>query len=707
MKRYLVAATAVALAAGGLVAPVASAEVVDYTTSDAGIVAEYVAGNPTCSDIRPDLTELKVNTGTGGTASDAYATVSYSTPGGGEVVWESTKGIDVVVVKGGPNGNSYVYDPPEELTSDSGLYAPINPSNGMPYGISHVSFCYDVNVEVSKTADTTFTRTFDWDITKEALNDLDLFRGDDGEIDWEVVVTKDEGTDSDWAVSGTISILNPHPTATATVTDVEDVISGVGEVATDCNVPFTIAAGATATCDYSSDLPDGEDRTNTATVSTSGVVLGGEGTADVTFGEPSAVLGDSIEVSDDLFGDFGSTSTSQTFSYSTDHECGSEDGDGYDVPNTATFTGAGGGSASDTAQVNCYDLAVTKEAFTSYTRTWTWDVTKSADQTALTLMPDQEFGVNYAVGVSATALDSDFAVFGEGGIKVYNPAPIAVDLTGVADMFEGAALDVDCGVDFPYTLAAGDTLECDYTGSASGENGTNTATATTEFGVDYSGTAEVDFSTAVVNHVDRCVTISDDRFPGLDGELCAGETATSYTMPAPRGIYATLLSFAECGPQVYANTARLNIGERLLDSDVWTVNVTVPCETGCTLTQGYWKTHSAEGPAKYDDGWKFLPLEEDTPFFNSGKTWYEVFWTAPAGNAYYNLAHQYEAAVLNIANGASSTPEVDAAIAEAAELFTAAPGDTFSGGDRSKALKLATLLDGYNNGLTGPGHCSE
>jgi hypothetical protein len=49
--------------------------------------------------------------------------------------------VDAVIVKGGPNANVYRYS---EETSDTNLRAPINESNGQPYGLSHISFCYDV-----------------------------------------------------------------------------------------------------------------------------------------------------------------------------------------------------------------------------------------------------------------------------------------------------------------------------------------------------------------------------------------------------------------------------------------------------------------------------------------------------------------------------------------------------------------------------------
>lgn len=140
-----------------------------------------------------------------------------------------------------------------------------------------------------------------------------------------------------------------------------------------------------------------------------------------------------------------------------------------------------------------------------------------------------------------------------------------------------------------------------------------------------------------------------------------------------------------------------------------------PPTTGCTLTQGYWKTHNAtfKGGAPVDPTWAVLPggLAESTVFYLSGQTWFEVFWTAPAGNAYYNLAHQFMAAKLNILAGADPTA-VNSAIAAAEALFaTYTPAQigalAKNSSLRADFLSLASTLDDYNNGLIGPGHCSD
>ena len=83
-----------------------------------------------------------------------------------------------------------------------------------------------------------------------------------------------------------------------TVNSVSDVISGLGAVSTSCPVtfPYTFAAGSDLVCTYSSSLPDGTDRTNTATAAvnvTSGPpnptnnTYAISGAADVIFGDPT------------------------------------------------------------------------------------------------------------------------------------------------------------------------------------------------------------------------------------------------------------------------------------------------------------------------------------------------------------------------------------------------------------------------------------
>jgi hypothetical protein len=137
-RRLAIVAAAMAGAVGLFVALPASAQSND---------GEVVPGNPTCADIAPpgaDWTELKVEPPKDGVFSDDALTVNVDvrdTADGQVFDWDSNIGVDAVIVKGGPNANVYFYDP--ESTGDTGLHAPVNPS-GQFAGLSHISFCYDV-----------------------------------------------------------------------------------------------------------------------------------------------------------------------------------------------------------------------------------------------------------------------------------------------------------------------------------------------------------------------------------------------------------------------------------------------------------------------------------------------------------------------------------------------------------------------------------
>ncbi len=144
--------------------------------------------------------------------------------------------------------------------------------------------------------------------------------------------------------------------------------------------------------------------------------------------------------------------------------------------------------------------------------------------------------------------------------------------------------------------------------------------------------------------------------------------------------------------------------------DEVTCSFTVPdCPDGCTLTQGYWKTHGDPATSKYDPVWD--NIGPSTMFYLSGQTYMEVMWTETADNAYYILASQFIAATLNVYAGASPTP-VATELADAAVLFSmytpaqilGLPGSSLL---RQQFIALALQLDLYNRGLLGVVHCDS
>jgi len=277
-------------------------------------------------------------------------------------------------------------------------------------------------------------------------------------------------------------------------------------------------------------------------------------------------------------------------------------------------------------------------------------------------------------------------------------------LTGVADTVSGGIdAPVDCGVTFPHVLLAGETLTCSYGVSLpDATSRTNVAAVTADAAYDVgggSGSAAVDFESAGVTEHGACVEIADS-LAGFLGEVCEG--SRTFTYPLAVGPFAT------CGTYSVENVASWAFPEQSPGGSATNViSVNVPCAIGCTLTQGYWKTHSARGPAPYDDAWLLVgPAGADTVFGVSGKTWYEVLWTAPAGNAWYALAHQYIAAKLNVLNGADGSAVASTLVW--ADAFFATTGPTgVTRANRAAVTSAAATLDQFNQGFIGPGHCSD
>lgn len=346
-------------------------------------------------------------------------------------------------------------------------------------------------------------------------------------------------------------------------------------------------------------------------------------------------------------------------------------------------------------------------AHTSFDRTYNWEITKVARQPSLTLAVDESFVETYEVTVKNTGYtDSNWQVF-DGILYTSDTTFTATSVSAVINP-GGLVAPVDCAFFGNYALPfTGTSILCRYGPLALPDGSPRTATATIGFsdGSTASNSVGFNFTSDLLPgqpvEINKCVDAYDSA-AGFLGTVCAGDGTKTFTYTRTIGPYR------QCGDFVVENRAWLNIDPTRPASA--TVHVRVPCVGGCTLTQGYWKTHSDRGPAPYDDNWANVgPLQEDTPFFTSGLTWYQLFWTPPAGgNAYIQLAHQYMAAKLNILNGASTTPAVTAAIAWAEAFFPGrTPSTALSKAQIAAARDAAGILGRYNEGLIGPGHCDE
>jgi hypothetical protein len=117
---------------------------------------------------------------------------------------------------------------------------------------------------------------------------------------------------------------------------------------------------------------------------------------------------------------------------------------------------------------------------------------------------------------------------------------------------------------------------------------------------------------------------------------------------------------------------------------------------GCVRTQGYWKNHSVY--AEHEHQRIPWPIDENTVLCEH--SWYEWLWTAPEGDGWIILVHQYIAAQLNVAAGAEASSDMQGSLDEAGAVLEACVV-----ADHAAATELADLLDGWNNGQMGVAPC--
>lgn len=119
--------------------------------------------------------------------------------------------------------------------------------------------------------------------------------------------------------------------------------------------------------------------------------------------------------------------------------------------------------------------------------------------------------------------------------------------------------------------------------------------------------------------------------------------------------------------------------------------------SNCTYTQGYWKTHP--------EAWPVSSLTLGGMGYTKAQL-LSILGEPARGNGLVILAHQLIATLLNAANGADIS-SVSAQVATAHAIIGAlvvppVGGDSLPSGSTSS---LTQVLDDYNNGLRGPGHC--
>jgi uncharacterized repeat protein (TIGR01451 family) len=184
---------------------------------------ELVPGDVNCP---AGYQELRIEPVADGTYTNGTLTVTIDvrdTAEGQVFDWTSNLGVDIVIAMGGPDTNRYTYDPPTEIKADTGLHAPVDPSNNQFYGLRHISFCYDItpSIKVEKSGDELSkvgdTVTYDFTITNDGDIPLNLNEVSDtllGDLADEAPATCDTlapGASCTFSATRTVLASDPDP----------------------------------------------------------------------------------------------------------------------------------------------------------------------------------------------------------------------------------------------------------------------------------------------------------------------------------------------------------------------------------------------------------------------------------------------------------------------------------------------------------------
>ena len=202
------------------------------------------------------------------------------------------------------------------------------------------------DLTVAKTANASFTRAYDWTISKAVDRTLVEQSGGTATFNYTVNAAETGFTDSGWTVDGTITVSNPN--------DWEDVTVSLNDSLPGCTLAspsVTVPADRSVGVDYSCPLSSGTDGTNTVTATWDKSAFftpsdSASAGAGFVFGSPTSTIARTVTVTDSSMGSLGAlTATdtqpfaSGTYAYSrTVNVLG---GQCVTYPNTAAITGTG------------------------------------------------------------------------------------------------------------------------------------------------------------------------------------------------------------------------------------------------------------------------------------------------------------------------------------------------------------------------------
>jgi hypothetical protein len=524
--------TNVSVSAGGYVD-------LPYTCSYASAPSSQVGTNTATVTWDPATSATQDGSATGSAIAD-FGSVSPAIVDGSVAVADTLGGTLGTVSYTDPSPTPFTYqhgfsgDPAGGCTSHPNTATFTTSTTGATGSASRsVDVCVTsaaADLTVTKTvAHTSFTRTYPWTVTKSVDKpSQNVAAGGPGAtFNYTVTATKGAAVDSNWTISGTITVANSN------TRDIDAQLSD-GSCVLD-RTSVTVPAKGSVDVGYSCALTSGAAGTNTATATWNKTLYStptgtASGSADYAFTAPTTVVGDSVDVYDNGT-KIDATNASMVYHYSRIFLGVGGTCTGYD--NTATLKDGAtvvASSAKVTVTVCAgVDIAVAKTAATSFTRTYKWAISKSVAAPATVTKPGgSSASFAYTVNVAAAGyVDSAWAVAGK--ITVTNPNDWENVTLSLADSLPGCTL-----ASTSVTVQAGKSVDVGYTCPlAGGSPGTNTVIATWNTSLfptphgSATGGAAFAFG-APTTELGKTVTVTD-TFNGATTTLGAGPATFTYS----------------------------------------------------------------------------------------------------------------------------------------------------------------------------------
>ncbi len=462
-----------------------------------------------------------------------------------------------------------------------------------------VKVCVGSDLSVTKNVVSSLTRTYDWGIAKKADKTELVVDPSTGEAtaNYTVTVTALPYSDSQWAMSGKISVTNPNKWEDVTLTDLTDVYDGGGTCSVSDFGDGKITADSTRDFHYTCLFGDTKpvyDGTNTATATWDESAYAtpqgtADGTVDVVESQwDKTSIDQTITVKDDKTVDgaahvLGTVDWSpglvQDFTYSVD--LAGVPGDCKTYTNNAWIDQLPEKTASSSVEV-CWplDVTVAKTAAGTYHRDYTWDLKKEVAETKVTISGGVATFHYTVTATPKSFVDSGWAMGGT--ITVSNPnlyKAVSVDLTDAPAVGGGATCAVTNGtgvvIPVAHENAVGElvlgTATRDYTCTVPSKptsytDGTNVATASYDGKAIDSPAVKVPFTLPEENKTNETVHVTDDKTTGTQVAL---GTATWNDAKTPATFSYTVDKAGVLGQcTTYDNTAEITETEQQAKASV-------------------------------------------------------------------------------------------------------------------------------------------